>query len=237
MLASLRLAIDDALAPEQRRWIVLSLVLALLLLAALWLGVGVLLADLHLIGIGWLDWMLAIAGEIGALVLCWLLYPAMTMLVVGFFLNAVVAAVERRHYPDLPPARRIGIGEAIASVVRLMLLAVVINLALLPLYLLFPVINLFVYYLLNGYLVGREYFDLVALRRLDGGAARAMWRWHRGRLVLAGVVIVLLLSIPLLNLAAPVVAAAFMLHVFEGLRRRVAVEIFAVRKGAWLIDD
>jgi CysZ protein len=232
MLAHLRLAIDDALAPEQRRWIVLSLVLALAVLAALWLGAGVALADLHLVGIGWLDWTLAVTGEAGILVVCWMLYPAMTMLIIGCFLNAVVAAVERRHYPDLPPARRIGIGEAIASVVRLMLLAIVINLVLLPLYLV-PMINLFVYYLLNGYLVGREYFELVALRRLDGGATRALWRWHRGRLISAGVIIVLLLSIPLVNLAAPVVAAAFMLHVFEGLRRRGAVEIFATSSETW----
>jgi CysZ protein len=63
-----------------------------------------------------------------------------------------------------------------------------------------------------------------------------MWRWHRGRLILAGVVIVFLLSLPLFNLVAPVVAAAFMLHVFEGVRRASA-ETFATRGRTGLIGD
>ena len=218
MLTALRLAIADALRPEQRRAIVISLVLALVLLLALWLGVTTVLHEVRVAGIGWLDALIEVLGSLAALILAWILFPAVTLLVLGFFLDRVVSAAERRHYPNLPPARRIGIAEAVASAARILLLALVANLAALPFYM-FPVINLFIYYGLNGYLVGREYFELVALRRLDGAAARAMWRWHRGELVLAGVVIVFLLSVPLVNLAAPVVAAAFMLHVFEGLRR------------------
>jgi CysZ protein len=236
MFTALRLALTDALRPEQRRAIVTSLCLALALLIALWIGATLLLSSIRLAGIPWLDTAIAIAGSLAALMLTWVLFPAMTMLILGFFLDRVVAAVERRHYPALPPARRIGIGEALASALRILALALVVNLVLLPVYFL-PPINLFIYYGLNGYVVGREYFELVALRRLDGAAARAMWRWHRGRLVLAGVVIVFLLSLPLFNLVAPVVAAAFMLHVFEGVRRRAPVETFASRDRTRLIGD
>lgn len=236
MLTALRLAIADALRPEQRRAVVLSLVLALVLLLGLWLGITVLLHGARVAGIGWLETAIEVLGSVAALVVAWLLFPATTLVMLGFFLDRVVAAVERRHYPDLPPARRVGVGEAMASAARILLLALVANIAALPFYM-FPVTNLFIYYGLNGYLVGREYFELVALRRLDGAAARAMWRWHRGSLVLAGVVIVLLLSLPLVNLAAPVVAAAFMLHVFEGLRRSMAAETFATRGRNGLIGD
>ena len=235
MFTALQLALTDALRPEQRRAIVTSLCLALALLIALWIGATLLLSSIRLAGIPWLDTAIAIAGSLAALMLTWVLFPAMTMLILGFFLDRVVAAVERRHYPALPPARRIGIGEALASALRILALALVVNLVLLPVYFL-PPINLFIYYGLNGYVVGREYFELVALRRLDGAAARAMWRWHRGRLVLAGVVIVFLLSLPLFNLVAPVVAAAFMLHVFEGARR-APVETFASRDRTRLIGD
>lgn len=235
MLTSLRLAFADLLRPEQRGPILISLVSAIVLLLALCLGAALLLSRLHLAGIPWLDTTIEIAGSLAALVLAWALFPAMTMLILGFFLDRVVAAVERRHYPELPPARRIGIGEALTSALRILALAFVVNLVLLPVYFL-PPINLFIYYGLNGYVVGREYFELVALRRLDGAAARAMWRWHRGRLVLAGVVIVFLLSLPLFNLVAPVVAAAFMLHVFEGVRR-ASVETFATRGRTGLIGD
>jgi uncharacterized protein involved in cysteine biosynthesis len=205
------------------------------LLFALCVGAALLLSRLELAGIPWLDTALAIAGSLAALFVAWLLFPAMTLLILGFFLDRVVAAVERRHYPDLPPARQIGMGEAVASALRILALAVAINLALLPVYFL-PPINLFIYYGLNGYVVGREYFELVALRRLDGAAARAMWGRHRSRLILAGVVIVFLLSVPLFNLVAPVMAAAFMLHVFEGVRR-ASVETFAARSRTGLIGD
>jgi len=235
MLTALRLAFSDLLRPEQRGPLLISLVSAIALLLALCLGAALLLSRLHLAGIPWLDRTIEIAGSLAALVLAWALFPAMTMLILGFFLDRVVAAVERRHYPELPPARHIGIGEAVVSALRILALALVVNLVLLPVYFL-PPINLFIYYGLNGYVVGCEYFELVALRRLDGAAARAMWRWHRGRLILAGVVIVFLLSLPLFNLVAPVVAAAFMLHVFEGLRR-ASVETFATRGGTGLIGD
>lgn len=235
MLTALRLAFADLLRPEQRGPILISLVSAIVLLLALCLGAALLLSRLHLAGIPWLDTVVEVAGSLATLVLAWALFPAMTMLILGFFLDRVVAAVERRHYPELPPARRIGVGEALISALRILGLALVVNLVLLPVYFL-PPINLFIYYGLNGYVVGREYFELVALRRLDGAAARAMWRWHRGRLILAGVVIVFLLSLPLFNLVAPVVAAAFMLHVFEGLRR-ASVETFAARGRTGLIGD
>ncbi len=226
MLRDFQRALGDALQPEQRGAVLTSVALSLLLLAALWLGITLFLASERLLDIPWLDGAIALLGSVAAVALAWLLFPAMTMLVLGFFLNGVLRRVERRHYPDLPPARSVRFGEAVTSALRIVILAVAINLVLLPLYM-FPPINFFIYYLLNGYLVGREYFDLVALRRLDGGGARAMWRWHRGRLVLAGAVMAILLSIPIVNLMAPVVAASFMLHVFEGLRRRMAIERFA----------
>lgn len=226
MLNALGRAVEDTFRREQVRAILTSVVLATLLLGLLWLGVAVLLSHARVAGNWWIDTAIAVAGSLSAVLLAWMLFPAMTMLILGFFLERVIAAVERRHYPGLPPPRRIGIDEGIASGLRLLLLAVLINLAALPLYLI-PAINLFIYYGVNGYLVGREYFELVALRRLDGAAARAIGRRHRGRVILAGAVVVFLLSLPLVNLVAPVVAAAFMLHVFEGIRRSEPAETFA----------
>jgi uncharacterized protein involved in cysteine biosynthesis len=104
------------------------------------------------------------------------------------------------------------LSAALVSGLRLLGLTIALNLLALPIYLLIPAINLFLFYLLNGYLLGREYFDLIALRRLDGVAARALWRERRGRWLLAGTAIAALLSLPVVNLAAPLIAAALMLH-------------------------
>jgi CysZ protein len=218
MLAAFFLALNDAFAPAQRRALVLSLVLAVALAAGLWLGASALVAGAQVSGVIWLDAVIDVLGSLAALFIAWTLFPAMTMLVLGFFLDGVVAALERAHYPGLPPPRRAGFGETTASALRLGLFALVLNLALLPLYVV-PGVNLVLYYGLNGYLVGRTYFEPIALRRLEPHAVHALWRARRMRLVVAGTAIAFLLSLPLAGLAAPLVGAAFMLHLFEGLRR------------------
>ena len=76
-----------------------------------------------------------------------------------------------------------------------------------------------VFYLLNGYLLGREYYELVSLRRLAPDRAKALRRGLRSRVFLAGVVIAFLLTLPLVNLITPIIATGFMLHVFERGRR------------------
>jgi CysZ protein len=237
MLAALNLAFADTAAPEQRRAIFISLGLALVLLVGLWVGVDWALAGARVAAIPWVDTLIAIAGGVAALVLAWLLFPALTLVILGFFLDGVVANVEKRHYPGVDAIRQRGVTAGLGGALRLALLALLLNLLALPIYLTLPAINFLVYYLLNGYLVGREYFALVALRRVDERAARAMWRRHRGRLILAGVAIVFLLSLPLINLVAPVTAAAFMLHVFEGLRRNGPAETFAGPRRIGLMDD
>lgn len=235
MLRAFALAIEDATRPAQRRALLLSVLLALSLLALAWIGLTALLAGERVVGISWLDGAIAALGSVAALALAWMLFPALTLLVLGFFLDGILAAVERQHYPALGPPRRVGFGAALASALRILALTLVLNLLVLPLYLV-PAINFLVYYGLNGYLVGREYFELVALRRMEGAAARGMWRRHRGTLILAGMIVVFLLSLPLINLVAPVVAAAFMLHLVEALRRGTA-ETFAARDRTGLIED
>jgi uncharacterized protein involved in cysteine biosynthesis len=217
MVAAFFLALSDLFEPPQRRVLLLSLLGALAMLAALWVGATWLLLLVHVTGLTWLDRGIGVLGSLGAIFLAWILFPAMSALVVGFFLDGVARAVERRHYPGLPAARRQSLGEILNVSLRLGLLAIAINLVALPFYF-FPVTFLLVYYGLNGYLVAKEYFLLIALRRLDVAAANAMWRHYRLRLILVGVVIAFSLSLPVVNLAAPVWAAALMLHLFEGLR-------------------
>lgn len=226
MLTALGHAFEDSFRPEQRRLLVLSVGLALLLLAVLSTGVALGLDHLRVAGIWWLDRAIAVLGSAAALVLAWLLFPGMTALWLGFFAPRLLRNIERRRYPGLGPPRAPGIAAGLKSGLRLLLLAIVVNLIALPLYVV-PAINLLVYCGANGYLVGREYFELVALRRLDEATALAMWRRYRGRLVLAGAIIAFLLSVPLVNLIAPVTAAAFMLHLVQGLRRNDPTETFA----------
>ena len=214
------LAVADALTPAGRKALLLSLVGAFILLALLWAGAWLLLDLVHIARFPWLDWPIRILGDLAALFLAWLVFPSMSMLVLGLFLDRVLAALEQEHYPGQPPAREIGIGEAILGGLKLALIGLLLNLLALPVYVFLPGINLAVFYLLNGYLVGREYFEQVALRRLPPQAVHLAWQRNRIGLSIAGAAVAFLLSVPLVNLAAPLLGAAFMLHLYEDLRRR-----------------
>jgi CysZ protein len=169
------------------------------------------------------EWAYSVAAIAGLFVASLFLFPAVMAGVMSILLDDVAAAVERKHYPSLPAARAQPIGEAVLAALVFAGVTLALNLLALPVYLalLFvPPFNLFVFYLLNGYLLGREYFELVAVRRFDMAAVKRLRRAYRGRVLMAGVVIAFLLTLPLINLVTPIVATGFMLHVFEGLRRR-----------------
>ena len=179
---------------------------------------------------GWfedlLNWVAGFVVGLSLLVVSAILFPGVATIFVGFFLEGVVAAVEAKHYPNEPQTRAQPVGEVIASTAKFALALVSLNLLCLPLYLVLifvPPFNLVLYYLLNGYLVSREYFELVALRRMDPMAARAMRQRSRGKVLLAGILLTFLLTIPIINFLTPVIATAFMVHVFHDLPGRQEV--------------
>ncbi|MBI2241693.1 MAG: EI24 domain-containing protein [Magnetospirillum gryphiswaldense] len=180
------------------------------------------LANVSLFTNAWADWSTDLAVGAAALVLPILFFPALATAIMGPMLDGVAEAVERRHYPHLAPARVQPVSEVVLGTLRFLGLTIVVNLAALPVYALLLITGLTVVLAvtLNGYLLGREYFELAAARRLDPMAMRALFRAQLGRVWSAGIVIALLFSVPILNLAAPVIATAFMTHVAETLRMR-----------------
>src|SRR5436305_1144138 len=220
MLAALLRAFAVLPTPPLRRVVLRSLVLAMASFVVLWVGAAVLLDRAALFDWAALNWVVDILGALAVLGVTWLLFPAVVTLVTGFFLERVAAAVEARDYPGQPPPRRAPLREILATTLRLMGLTILLNLLALPVYLLAPGINVFLFLGTNGYLFGREYFEVVALRRLDVAEARRMRQRFGARVFVGGVVIAALFALPLVNLVAPVIATAFMLHIFQELRRR-----------------
>lgn len=168
------------------------------------------------------EWLISLGGIAAVLIASFLLFPAVMGLAQSFFLEEAAGAVEARHYPDLPPAGEQPLLEGVWDGLRLAAVTIVVNIVALPLYLL-PLVNFIVFYAINGYLLGREYFEVVAVRRLTPDRVTLLRRRIQGRMILAGIVIAVLLTIPLLNLLAPVVATAYMVHVVEGARRRAGM--------------
>jgi uncharacterized protein involved in cysteine biosynthesis len=237
MLSALAKAFGQLSDPAFRRVLVRSVLAALVVFIGVWIAAwfglswsGEALSDWVALEPGgiWdkaLGWVVGAAGVVALLVASFLLFPAIMSIALSLMLEGIAQAVERRHYPELPPAREQSVGEAVKMALAFAAVMLLFNLLALPFYLLLmflPPLNLFVFYLLNGYLLGREYFELVAARRFDIDGARRLRRKFRGRVMLAGAVITFLLTVPIVNLVTPVVATGFMLHVFERLRRREA---------------
>jgi uncharacterized protein involved in cysteine biosynthesis len=161
--------------------------------------------------IGWSIW--PVVG-----ISAYLLFPAVSTAFMSLFLDDVVAAVEAKHYPDRPPMRQVGAGESFLIAARMSIVVILLNLLALPFYflLLFTAVGPFIlFFLLNSYLIGREYFELVASRHMEPKEAAAFRRRRRDRSFLCGGVIVGLFVVPLVNLFAPIIGAAMMVHVFH----------------------
>ena len=217
MIADLLKAFAQLSDRRFRRVVLLSCLLAALLLALLAAGAGWALGGLT--GVGWLDIAAGLAGGIAAFAAAAMLFPAAAAALQGLFLESAVRAVEARHYPALGPPNEQGWGDTLRQTLYFVGAALGLNLLLLPVWLFAPPLGLLLFWLANGWLCGREYFEAAALRRLDAETARALRRRHPLRVWLAGVAIAWMMTLPLLNLAAPAIGTAFMLHRFERLRR------------------
>ena len=150
----------------------------------------------------------------------------------SLFLEDIADAVEDRHYPSLPPATPLGFGDTLRDTVNFLGLMIALNVLALIFYAFagpfFPVI----FWALNGFLLGREYFTLVASRRLGRSAAKELRSRHWLALWIAGTLMALMLSLPLVNLIIPVLGVATFTHIFHRLWQRSPAHsiIPAVRK-------
>jgi CysZ protein len=137
----------------------------------------------------------------------------------GLFLETVAQAVEDRHYPGLPPAAHVPMMDVAIASLNFFGLVVFVNLLAIIGYLLAGPLAPVVFWILNGYLLGREYFSQAAERRLPKDAARQLRKANAGRVWLAGILMAAPLSVPLVNLLIPVLGAATFTHLFHRLWR------------------
>ena len=231
MINSFVLAATQLFHPSLRRYVLGGIFSAAFVFAVLWAIVWWLLTIFDLTElplIGWLaswsgslfDWIAGVLFVTTLVLVTLLFYPGTVIVIVGLFLDQVADAVETRHFPNLPPARPQKISEVVVQGMRFAAVVVLLNIAALPIYaVLFflPPLNIAFFYLLNGHLIGREYFELVALRRLEPKAARKLRKTCRGSLLIAGAMLTVLMTIPIINLIAPIFGATFMTHHFHRL--------------------
>ena len=221
LLDSLRRAFTDLFSPHLMWTVVKSVVLSLVVFALLWTGAWWLILRSDWLDVAWLNHTLHILGGLAVMVVTLLLFPSLFGVMQGLFLDGVADRIEERHYPELGKPRGAAVIDGMWVAVKVMVLMIVVNLIMLPVYIAGSLLlgaGMALYIAVNGWLCGREYFTQVALRRMSRQDAKVWARANSLRIWLAGTIITLMGIVPVLNLFAPVAGCAFMVHVVRRFR-------------------
>ncbi|MCR5857790.1 sulfate transporter family protein [Mesorhizobium sp. J428] len=217
-----------------------SIGLTLLILIGVWFGLQNLFDALAMPWIdallpgfsawaGWLGLIAAIAAGIGFAIALALLIAPVTALVAGLFLDDIAEVVEREDFPADPPGTAVPPLRSLVLSLKFVGIVILGNIVALFL-LLIPGVNVAAFFVVNGYLLGREYFEFAAMRFRPEAEAKALRSRNSGTIFLAGLVIAGFLAIPLLNLATPLFAAAMMVHLHKAISAREDGKGFSVDK-------
>jgi uncharacterized protein involved in cysteine biosynthesis len=148
-----------------------------------------------------------------------LMFPVAS-LVIGFFIEDIADAVETKHYPHLPPAESLPFTEVIIDASKFMGIMILANLLALIIYFASTLLAPVIFWIVNGFLLGREYFQLVAARRIGMAAANKLRKKHFAEIWLAGIFMAIPLSIPVVNLVVPLLGVAVFTHQFHRIQGR-----------------
>ena len=214
--------------PRFRKVLFLGIGLTFLLLAAIYaivfFVVGWLVGDsvtLPLIGtVTWVDSLLGWGSLVLMMGLSVFLMIPVAAAISSMFLDQVAEAVEEVHYPALPHVEPVPLIDGFIDGLGMLGVLIAANVLALVLYFIFAPLAPLIFYLMNGYLLGREYFTLVAMRRIGRANAKAARGRHIATIWAAGTLMALPLSIPILNLVIPIYGAATFTHVYHALSKK-----------------
>jgi CysZ protein len=224
-------AISQILSPPMRAILWRAIGLALVLIVVLAVGLQQLLSWLAGSGELWaetalgpafhtplniLAWIVSIAAGFGIVFGAVFLMPAITSLVASVFVDDVGEIVEREHYPADHPGAALPYGVAIIEGIKTALLTLLVYLVALP-FVFVAGVGFIVFFIATAWLLGREYFELAAMRFRSPAEAKAMRRDNTATVFMAGLIIAAFVTIPIVNLATPLFGMAFMVHMHKRL--------------------
>lgn len=219
MFASLSRALRLIFDPVFAGIVVRALLLTVLLFAGALALAEYLLSLLPVLGNVWVNRTLEALAPVLFVMGGVVLGPPVAALFASLFLDTVAEKIERRDYPGSAP-RPASFPAMLRAGLKLAALVLGVNLVLLPFDIGLPGIGELLSLAANGWLLGREYFELAALRHMSPQEASALRRVHAGTVWLCGALIALASMVPLVNLIAPLFGTALMVHLFHRMRIR-----------------
>ena len=224
-------ALAQILSPPMRSILWRSIGVALVLITVVAIGLQRLLSWFATYGEGWaeaslgpgfhtplyaLSWIISFAAGLGIVFGAILLMPAITSLVASLFVDEIADHVEREHYPAEGPGTALPLGLAMREGVKIALLSILVYLIALP-FVFVAGVGFLAFFIATAWLLGREYFELAAMRFRPPEEAKAMRRDNAAIIFTAGLIIAAFVSIPIVNLATPLFGMAFMVHMHKRL--------------------
>jgi len=223
MLAAAGQAFEELFSPPFRSVMVKCVGFTLALLAGLIVAVEWSFTYF----VAWPDWIETAIQWLGGLALVAasiFLIPPVTSLIAGLYLDDIAAKVEQAAFPNDPPGRELPTARSIWLAIKFFLVVLAVNLVALLL-LLIPGVNLIAFYVGNGYLLGREYFELAAMRHVSAAEAKRIRKANRLTILICGLVIAALASVPILNLVTPLFATGFMVRIWKRIAAKRATTL------------
>jgi len=224
-------AFSQMLSPPMRSILWRSIALALVLITVLAVGLQRLLSWFATYGAGWaegllgpgyhtplnaLAWVVSIAAGLGVVLGGIFLMPAITSLVASFFVDDIADHVEREYYPAERPGVALPFSIATIEGVKTALLTIVVYLIALP-FVFVAGAGFLVFFIATAWLLGKQYFELAAMRFRPPMEAKLMRKDNAGTVFAAGAIIAAFVSIPVVNLATPLFGMALMVHMHKRL--------------------
>ncbi len=206
--------------PAFRRVIIKAILLSVFVFVFLAIIVWFVLSETNFFTFWLFEAFADIFGGITAIVIAWLLFPTLASFFITLFLEDIVEAVESRHYSGALLEKTNNPSATYIISLRFTAIALFLNILAIPFYFFtiwFPPLGIFVFYCLNGYLLGREYFELVALRHIKMEDIPSIRQANRLKLFLFGSVTTFLFTIPIINFLAPILGVTGMTHFFRKL--------------------
>ena len=228
ILTSFFKAVGQLGDPRFRRVLLLGIGLTIALLVLIYSGFLYLLTDqvggvtvLPVIGeVTWLGDLPGWGSLFLMLFLSTFLMVPVASAITSFFLDEVASAVETLHYAHLPEVEPVRFYDALRDTINFLGLLIAANIVALIVYAMLPFSAIFIFWALNGFLLGREYFYIAAMRRVGREGAKQRRKEHFGTIWLAGCLMAVPLTLPLINLIIPILGAATFTHLFHQLEQR-----------------
>ncbi|MEI8177301.1 EI24 domain-containing protein [Aestuariivirga sp.] len=216
MLKSAFRALGDLFSPEFRSVLFKALGLTIALFIAVLIIAEMLIASFTHFSWPWADRLVEVGTGLALLVAFFFLMSPVTAAFAGLFLDQIAERVEERHYPLDPRGTALPASRAILISIQFFIVVLVVNLAVLPM--VFFGVGAFVLVAANAYLIGREYFEMVAMRHMPLEEARMLRKENSPTVFIAALLPAFMTIVPFLNLAVPLFSTAYFTHLFKSVQ-------------------